>query len=691
MADPRPLDFSSLRKGMVLGPEHHQFKLIKPVSNSPIGQVWHAQDLSTAAKDKEPDKVALEVINPLLLKSNALETFKTQVTLCKQLDNIHIAKTYGYFMSREGWLFTAMEPISTRSLAKILMEDGYQHLSTEKARIILIQVAKALGYAHNKRISHGDLTPWNIIITPKTGAKLVNFAFRQPLLQQIQQQGMRILNTEFHAPEAFDHVPLANSADIYSFACLTYQLFTGHPPFSPEDPIDSRDIESLEPPKQLSAEQWSVLKPALSDNPGDRPATAAKLMQELFPPKTVQSPESESPAESGKGISDKLKGSKSSARSALPHISFARLGIAALIFTAGLISGYLLASYYLDKQNEELLAKFAEVQKILTLTPSLENKTLLNQKFAELRILNTDPALISAIGAQVEGYKVRLQNKNAERNRPKSIIVSDSAIKPTTSKPEETEPGSAFTNGSVFKDEILPNIFGPNMVVIPSGKFKMGDRNRRGDDNELPIHQVTIRRPFALSQHEITFAEYDLFAINTGRPLPDDEGWGRANRPVINVSWNDANAYADWVRRQTGLAYRLPTEAEWEYSARAGSSTAFWWGNDKGINNAACDDCGSQFDGIQTAPVGSFKANPYGLYDMTGNIYEWVSDCYNDNYEDAPNDGSSWNVGQCNYRVMRGGSWYDISRLIRSASRYRHPANSSRNSWGFRLALDLEN
>ena len=594
-------------------------------------------------------------------------------------------------MSREGWLFTAMEPISTRSLAKILMEDGYQHLSTEKARIILSQVAKALGYAHNKRISHGDLTPWNIIITPKTGAKLVNFAFRQPLLQQIQQQGMRILNTEFHAPEAFDHVPLANSADIYSFACLTYQLFTGHPPFSPEDPVDSRDIESLEPPKQLSAEQWSVLKPALSDNPGDRPATAAKLMLELFPPKAAQSTESDSRAESGKDLSDKLKGSKSSVRSALPHVSFSRLGIAALIFTTGLVSGYLLASYYLDKQNEELLAKFTEVQKILAQTPSLENKTLLNQKFAELRILNTDSALISAIGAQVESYKVRLQKKNAERNRPKSIIISDAVIKPTTSKPEATEPTSAFTNGSVFKDEILPNVFGPNMVVIPSGKFKMGDRNRRGDDNELPVHQVTIRRPFALSQHEITFAEYDLFAINTGRSLPDDEGWGRANRPVINVSWNDANAYADWVRRQTGLAYRLPTEAEWEYSARAGSSTAFWWGNDKGINNAACDDCGSQFDGIQTAPVGSFKANPYGLYDMTGNIYEWVSDCYNDNYEDAPNDGSSWNVGQCNYRVMRGGSWYDISRLIRSASRYRHPANSSRNSWGFRLALDLEN
>ncbi|HEY5718456.1 MAG TPA: formylglycine-generating enzyme family protein, partial [Motiliproteus sp.] len=247
----------------------------------------------------------------------------------------------------------------------------------------------------------------------------------------------------------------------------------------------------------------------------------------------------------------------------------------------------------------------------------------------------------------------------------------------------------AFVPGAVFKDEILPDVFGPNMVVLPAGTYLMGDQDRQGDDNERPVHPVTIAAPFAMSQHEVTFADYDLFALSTGRALPSDDGWGRGDRPVINISWNDANAYTYWLRKQTGLSYRLPTEAEWEYAARAGSEGAFWWGPDIGKGNANCSQCGSRWDGEKTAPVGSFKPNPFGLYDLNGNVYEWVSDCYNDSYSQAPNDGSSWDVGQCNYRVMRGGSWYDIGRLARSASRYRHPADASRNSWGFRLALEL--
>ncbi len=690
MAEAFPLDFSSLRKGMILGPEHHQFKLLKPVSNSPIGQVWHAQDLSTAEKDKDPDKVALEIVNPLLLKGKSLDLFKTQVTQSKQMDMQHIAKTYGYFMSREGWLFVAMEPINTRSLARILLEDGYQQLTVEKSRIILSQIAKALDYAHKKKISHGDLTPWNVIITPKSGAKLVNFAFRQPLLQQIQQQGMRILNTEYHAPEAFDHLPLSNSADIFSFACLVYQLFSGHPPFNPEQPLEDRDSEDLEPPKQMSHEQWEHLKPALSDNPGDRPATASKLLQDLFPPnKSVE--ESTKESNSTAAISPTSKTLDKTVK--IPttgSFSFPKLSTIAITFAVGLAAGYFIASYLANSKHQQLIAQVSQIQTLLAESPSTANKVALSRLFTELKASGNDPQLVAALDSQLNNYKLRLTKQQEQRTRPKSVIVTDNSTPATKPSANTTEANNGFVAGSVFKDEIIKNVYGPNMVVIPSGAYTMGDRNRRGDDNELPAHKVTIRHPFALSQHEVTFSDYDLFALDTGRQLPDDEGWGRGTRPVINISWNDANAYADWLRRKTGLAYRLPTEAEWEYAARAKTASAFWWGNDKGLNKAACDDCGSPFDGNQSAPTGSFKANPFGLYDMNGNVYEWVSDCYNENYREAPADGSSWNVGQCNYRVMRGGSWYDISRLIRSASRYRHPPNSSRNSWGFRLALDLE-
>ena len=140
------------------------------------------------------------------------------------------------------------------------------------------------------------------------------------------------------------------------------------------------------------------------------------------------------------------------------------------------------------------------------------------------------------------------------------------------------------------------------------------------------------------------------------------EGWGRGLRPVRNVSWYDAMAYTEWLWEQTGDRYRLPTEAEWEYAARAGSTTAYSWGDSIGRNRANCDGCASLWDGERTALVGTFKANGWGLYDMHGNVWEWVQDCWNDNYEGAPTDGTAWLSGDCDRRVLRGGSWEASSR-----------------------------
>jgi formylglycine-generating enzyme required for sulfatase activity len=217
----------------------------------------------------------------------------------------------------------------------------------------------------------------------------------------------------------------------------------------------------------------------------------------------------------------------------------------------------------------------------------------------------------------------------------------------------------------------------------------MGDLTSIGDDNERPVREVSIMQDFALSRYEVTFAEYDLFANATGRPLPNDEGWGRGTRPVINVSWLDAKAYTQWLSKVTGKTYRLPSEAEWEYSARAGSSTDFWWGNQMLPGMSVCDGCGSEWDAQQTAPVGQLQANPWGLYDMNGNVEEWVEDCYSDTYAIAPNDGRPLTQPNCHYRVLRGGSWFDIDRVTRSSSRYRHPADTLDSTRGFRVALEL--
>ena len=230
------------------------------------------------------------------------------------------------------------------------------------------------------------------------------------------------------------------------------------------------------------------------------------------------------------------------------------------------------------------------------------------------------------------------------------------------------------------------------MVSVQGGTFRQGDLHHKGDPTEQPVREVSIKR-FAMAKYEVTFEEYDRFAIATGRHLPEDLGWGRASRPVINVSWQDARGYAEWLSQATGKRYRLPTEAEWEYAARGGTNTAYWWGNEIGTNKANCDGCGSEWDGMKTAPVSSFLPNNLGLHNTAGNVWEWVQDCWHNNYSGAPTDGSAWfeaSGGDCGRRVVRGGSWAGKPGSLRTSDRHRAEVDKRGSDLGFRLAQDIE-
>ncbi len=234
----------------------------------------------------------------------------------------------------------------------------------------------------------------------------------------------------------------------------------------------------------------------------------------------------------------------------------------------------------------------------------------------------------------------------------------------------------------------------PEMVVVPAGSFTMGSpKSEPGrSSDEGPQHKVTIARQFAVGRFEVTFDEWDACAADGGCDgyEPSDEGWGRGRRPVINVSWDDANAYVAWLAKKTGKPYRLLSGSEYEYATRAGTRTAYPWGNAVGKNNANCHACGSQWDARQTAPVGSFPANKFGLYDMVGNVREWTEDCYHDTYSGAPADGSAWIKGaNCYERVVRGGSWLIAPAFLRSASRYWFNADYRLDYLGFRVARAL--
>jgi len=264
---------------------------------------------------------------------------------------------------------------------------------------------------------------------------------------------------------------------------------------------------------------------------------------------------------------------------------------------------------------------------------------------------------------------------------PRHVLAQDSAGAP----PELPEDGAVFRDCDVC----------PAMVRVPAGAFLMGSpESEPGRYQDEGPQRVVLVAAFAAGVHEVTFTEWEACVEAGGclEHLPGDEGWGRTDRPVINVNWNDARAYADWLSEVTGHRYRLLSEAEWEYAARAGASTARPWGE---TVTDACLFANGDYSALpcgdgheNTAPAGSFKPNAFGLYDMHGNVWEWVQDCWNDDYEGAPTDGSAWTGGDCGRRVIRGGSWDDGARLLRSASRSGSGRSLRGNDVGFRLAQD---
>ena len=246
-------------------------------------------------------------------------------------------------------------------------------------------------------------------------------------------------------------------------------------------------------------------------------------------------------------------------------------------------------------------------------------------------------------------------------------------------------PSVGVSAAQVFRD--CPDC--PEMVVIPAGAFTMGSPASEVGRNydEGPQHTVMLRS-FAMGVTEVTFDEWDacVRAGGCNGYRPDDEGWGRGALPVINVNWEDAQAYVSWLSESTGAAYRLPSESEWEYAARAGTTTPFHTGSTISTDQANYGDGnrGPKF-------VGTFAPNAFGLYDMHGNVWEWVEDCWHGDYGGAPSDGTAWTRGGnwC-HRVLRGGSWRSSPQILRSADRLSYSARNRIDLAGFRVSRTLD-
>ncbi len=241
--------------------------------------------------------------------------------------------------------------------------------------------------------------------------------------------------------------------------------------------------------------------------------------------------------------------------------------------------------------------------------------------------------------------------------------------------------------GRIFSDSLTDGGSGPRMVQLNADIYLMGSGQTSANFDERPQHEVPLAR-FAIGQYEVTFDEYDRFAEATGRRLPADEGWGRGARPVIGVSWQDAVDYTHWLSEQTGNRYRLPTETEWEFSARTGSDKRFWWGNELEQKLANCFDCGNEAAGVKTVVVGNFAPSEWRLHDMAGNVMEWVQDCYQPDYSDMPSGGGAVELANCGNRVVRGGGYTSPGDKLRSAARDLRAPDSRLDNLGFRVVRE---
>jgi len=287
--------------------------------------------------------------------------------------------------------------------------------------------------------------------------------------------------------------------------------------------------------------------------------------------------------------------------------------------------------------------------------------------------------------------KVAQKQTRIDRNNSHKQKNTDKANKAqqASNKAAAKKATALYENGveplRMFQDRLKSGGKAPMMVQLPGGHFLMGSKPHLPYANERPQVRIQLQG-FSIGRYEVTQGEYRRFATRRNRRIPDNEGWLDDQQPVINISYEDAEAYTKWLTKQTGHRYRVPSEREWAYAAIAGSKTIFWWGKRVGKNHANCGVCGSQWDNLKPAPVGSFQPNNFGLFDTVGNVLEWTRSCYHPNYKNAPPTGKIWEVdGDCSYRMVRSSAYSSYKRDIRTAKRTRLQPNARTNNLGFRI------
>ncbi|SDG15433.1 SUMF1/EgtB/PvdO family nonheme iron enzyme [Paraburkholderia phenazinium] len=310
---------------------------------------------------------------------------------------------------------------------------------------------------------------------------------------------------------------------------------------------------------------------------------------------------------------------------------------------------------------------------------------LAKARIERLQAAASAPAPGAAPGAALPAAPAASKAQAATPQPGHAVAASTPAPAPVAATPKAPVKSAAF---SPTAGESKDCATCPVMVSLPAGSFTMGSNS--GDISERPPHHVTIGTPFAIGKYDVTVEQWNACVAANACPKLSGENGPGTNAPARDLSWDDVQQYVKWLAKVTGKPYRLPTEAEWEYAARGGTSTPYWWGDQMRKGNTNCKGCGDPWHEAGPENVGTFGANPYGLYDMGGNVWQWVSDCWHSSYKDAPADGRVWDASGCDARVIRGGSWREGADYMLVSTRFKYSESVRQSQNGFRVAKDLK-
>ena len=684
-----------LMPGQEIGPQNRRYRLERLIAQGGMGQVWQATDLATHAELGHSAMVALKILPPMLTQSPThAKLLIEEATQARRLAHEHIVRVYEWAQDpATASYFIIMECLEGEDLDSLLAREG--PLSLERVQKLLAPIGEALKYAWDKhKLVHRDIKPGNVFVTNHGEVKLLDFGIAARARSGASSIALEAPGNSgtagYRAPEAGTLQRQSGPAlDVYAVAVMIYQMVEGRMPF------DGVRSERHEPPRPaaLSSRQWGVLQSGFAWDPARRPASVAALLAALG----NVTGNAVAPAQADAAAQQAAARAQEEQRAA-------QLAARRKVELDAAAAAHLLKE---KQRREHEAAERAQLEQT-----KRERKDALRQQLQERREADAEKARLAK---EAENRKL-LQARAAAAYRSEQERARFEQAAHNEADREALMPASpvADTEG-VLRDRFLDGSGkGPELVLIPTGRFQMGstdvERKRAMDagaqmawlERETPQHWVSIGQSIALGRYPVTVGEWRQFVRATGWEPRGEVNWSAPgfrqteSHPVVGVTWHDALQYVVWLSVQTGQAYRLPSEAEWEYACRAGTKSAFSFGEE--INTSLANyDGNTSYNGSPkgqyrqgTTRAGEFPPNPWGLFDMHGNVWEWVQDVVHDNYDGAPLDGSAWEEdGDQGRRILRGGSWLYNPRYLRSALRNGFSSALSNDIVGFRVARNL--